>query len=87
MVLPLDGKLPDSAGVYVLTTTTSDQAGEILHHPLLVGSCTDLSKLLDDQEIQKMQNERTNRICVKIEEITENRLQIEQDLNTKYKSN
>lgn len=84
MVLSLDGKLPHSAGVYVLTNTTSQKEGEILHHPFLVGSCADLSKLLAEPEIEALRNEKANRICIKIEEIPEHRSQIELDLKAKY---
>lgn len=84
MVLPLDGKLPHSAGVYVLTHTMSDQEGQILHHLLRVGSSADLSKLLAEPGIQELRNESTNRVCIRIEEIVENREQIEQDLKAKY---
>ncbi|QDT91461.1 hypothetical protein Pan161_31190 [Gimesia algae] len=84
MVLPLDGKLPHSAGVYVLTHTTSDQEGQILHHPLRVGSSADLSQLLAEPGIQELRNEKANRVCIRIEEITEQQSQIEQDLKAKY---
>ena len=82
--LSLNRKLPEAAGVYVVTNTVSDQSGEILHHPLLIGSCDDLSKLSDETEIQKLRNAGGNMICVKIEEVTENRQQIERDLKAKY---
>lgn len=85
MVLPLDGKLPHSAGVYVLTNTVTNNKGEILHHPLRVGSSADLSQLLTEPKIQGLQKQSANRVCIKIEEITEYRSQIEQDLKEKYK--
>ena len=83
-VIPLNKKLPDAAGVYVVTTTFQEKNGEVHHTPLQVGSCHDLSKLNNRTRIQKMINDGTNCLCVKIEEITESRLQIEDDLNKNY---
>ncbi len=84
-VLSLNRKLPHSAGVYVITNTVFDD-GEVLHHPLSIGSCRDLSKLFDETKIEELRNDGMNRVCVKIEEITENRHQIENDLKGKYLS-
>ena len=82
--LPLNQKLPNSAGVYVVTTAISDDEGQIHHTPLQIESCRDLSKLSDESAIQALRNEGANMICVKIEEVTEKRHQIEQDLKAKY---
>ena len=83
-VLPLNRKLPASAGLYVVTNTISDRESQVKHTPLRIGSCRDLSKLFDQQQLQELRNEGLQRVCVKIEEITENRQQIEQDLRAKY---
>ena len=83
-VLSLNRKLPDSAGLYVVTNTIRDNEGEIQHTPLQIGSCEDLSKLFDQNQFQELRNTGSNRVCIKIEEITEYRQQIEQDLKEKY---
>lgn len=85
--LPLNRKLPDSAGVYVITNTICDQEKQVHHQPVLIGSCDNLSKRFDETDIQELRNEGANYICVKIEQITENRHQIERDLMAKYFSN
>lgn len=68
----------------MLTSTITDQEGQILHHPISVGSCTNLSKLLDQTEIQEWHNKNVQTICIRIEEITEIQHEIEQDLKRKY---
>ena len=83
-VLPLNRNLPEAAGMYVVTNTVFDQADDILHHPLLIGTCDNLSELSGESKIQQLRNSGKIMICVKTEEVTENRQQIEQDLKAKY---
>ena len=85
-VLPLNRKMPDSAGVYVVTRMVSNSKGQIHHCPVMVGSCEDLSVLFDESAIRELKNDGAHFICLKIEEIPENRRQIEQDLKAKYHS-
>lgn len=83
-VLPLSRKLPASAGLFVVTSVVPDNEGQMHHTPLRIGSCRDLSKLFDQQQMQELRNEGLHKICVKIEEIMENRQQMEQDLKAKF---
>ncbi len=82
--LPLNRKLPSSAGVYVVTHAMRDNEGQVHHTPLRIGSCRDLSKLSDKIAIQELRNAGGKMVCVKIEEVTENRQRIERDLKAKY---
>ena len=84
--LPLNRKLPETSGVYVVTNAIPDDAGQVHHTPLRIGNCRDLSKLPNEPAIQDLRSEGANMICVKIEEVTENRHRIEQDLQAKYLS-
>ena len=82
--LPLSRKLPNSAGVYVITNTISNDEGQVHHTPLQIESCHDLSKLFEEGKIQDLRNQGANMICVKIEEVTDTRQRIERDLKAKY---
>jgi len=82
--LPLNQKLPSSAGVYVVTNAISNDEGQVHHTPLQIESCSDLSKLSDESAIQNLRTEGATMICVKIEEVMEKRQQIERELKAKY---